>query len=68
MTVLNTGSTKQYSANWEDIFAKGKGKKAAAGQPSVDAGKTAKGKAAGKATSSAKASRGGKAKSAKKRK
>jgi hypothetical protein len=29
MTVLNTGSTKQYSANWEGIFGKGKAKKAA---------------------------------------
>jgi len=29
MTVLHTGSTKDYSSNWENIFSKGKKKSAA---------------------------------------
>lgn len=37
MTVLNTGSTKKYSANWGDIFggAAGKKKSATAAKPAA---------------------------------
>jgi hypothetical protein len=62
MTVLNTGSTKQYSANWEDIFSRGKAKKKSANgaKPSATTKSSGKKKAVAKTKIGKKATKSGK--------
>lgn len=48
MTVTHVGSNKQYASNWENIFAKGAKRKAAAKAPANQNVKKKAGKKSGK--------------------